>query len=81
MNHVKPYSHEIIQAKTLHGKHSREVGSDATLFKTSESRIPITSMTETVEYGPHTPTLVGLAGPGRVDQKSWCSILRMKTVS
>ena len=61
------YSYEIIRAKTLYAKHARKVGSGVRLSKPSESLIPTKSTTETVEYGPHIPTLVELAESGVLD--------------
>ena len=61
------YSYEIIRAKTLYAKHARKVGSGVRLSKPSESQIPTKSTTETVEYGPHIPTLVELAESGELD--------------
>jgi len=61
------YSYEIIRAKTLYAKHARKVGSGVRLSKPSESQIPTKSTTETVEYGPHIPTLVVLAESGGLD--------------
>ena len=61
------YSYEIIRAKTLYAKHARKVGSGVRLSKPSDSQIPTKGTTETVEYGPHIPTLVELAESGGLD--------------
>lgn len=56
------YSYEIIRAKTLYAKHARKVGSGVRLA------IPPTTsakgINETVEYGPHIPTLIEIAEAG-----------------
>lgn len=54
------YSYEIIRAKTLYAKHARKVGSGVLLN-------PTTHTSQTVEYGPHIPTLVDLADEGDLD--------------
>jgi len=51
------YSYEIIRAKTLYAKHTRKVDSGVRLTKPSETAISTRSVTETVEYEPHIPTL------------------------
>ena len=54
------YSYEIIRAKMLYAKYARKVGSGVRVTdKTSRS--------ETVEYGPHIPTLVQIAEEGGLD--------------
>lgn len=54
------YSYEIIRAKMLYAKYARKVGSGVRVTdKTSGS--------ETVEYGPHIPTLVEMAEAGTLD--------------
>lgn len=54
------YSYEIIRAKMLYAKYARRVGSGVRVTdKTSGS--------ETVEYGPHIPTLVEMAEAGNLD--------------
>jgi transposase len=54
------YSYEIIRAKTLYAKYARTVGSGILVN-------PTTKVSETVEYGPHIPTLVDLADDGELD--------------
>jgi transposase len=61
------YSYEIIRAKTLYAKHARKVGSGVRLSVPSESPIPTKGVPETVEYGPHIPTLVEMAEAGGFD--------------
>lgn len=58
------YSYEIIRAKTLYAKHARKVGSGVRLTTTSTTEIPTKSVSETIEYGPHIPTLVEIADAG-----------------
>jgi hypothetical protein len=58
-----PYSYEIIRAKTLYAKHARKVGSGVRL-KESTAGIPTSGTLETVEYGPHIPTLIEIADEG-----------------
>lgn len=54
------YSYEIIRAKMLYAKYARKVGSGVRIAaKTGSS--------ETVEYGPHIPTLVEIAESGGLD--------------
>ena len=61
------YSYEIIRAKTLYAKHARKVGSGVRLATPSTTEIPTKSVSETVEYGPHIPTLVEIADAGGFD--------------
>lgn len=61
------YSYEIIRAKTLYAKEARKVGSGIRLLPGSESQVPTKSISETVEYGPHIPTLIDLAEDGKFD--------------
>lgn len=61
------YSYEIIRAKTLYAKHARKVGSGVRLIPPSEAPIPTKGTSETVEYGPHIPTLVEIADSGGLD--------------
>ncbi len=55
------YSYEIIRAKTLYAKQARKVGSGL-LPSASASGVG-----QTVEYGPHIPTLIDLAESGGLD--------------
>jgi transposase len=61
------YSYEIIRAKTLYAKEARKVGSGVRLLPGVESQIPTKLASETVEYGPHIPTLIDLAEDGKFD--------------
>lgn len=61
------YSYEIIRAKTLYAKHARKVGSGVRLTTPSETPIPTKGTSETVEYGPHIPTLLEIADSGGLD--------------
>ena len=61
------YSYEIIRAKTLYAKEARKVGSGIRLLPGSVSQVPTKSTSETVEYGPHIPTLIDLAEDGKFD--------------
>lgn len=61
------YSYEIIRAKTLYAKEARKVGSGIRLLPGAESQVPTKSAPETVEYGPHIPTLIDLAEDGKFD--------------
>ena len=61
------YSYEIIRAKTLYAKQARKVGSGVRLVTGSESHVPTKLASETVEYGPHIPTLIDLAEDGKFD--------------
>lgn len=61
------YSYEIIRAKTLYAKEARKVGSGIRLLPGAESQVPTQSVSETVEYGPHIPTLIDLAEDGKFD--------------
>lgn len=61
------YSYEIIRAKTLYAKEARKVGSGIRLLPGAESPVPTKSTSETVEYGPHIPTLIDLAEDGKFD--------------
>lgn len=61
------YSYEIIRAKTLYAKEARKVGSGIRLMPSAEYQIPTKSGSETVEYGPHIPTLIDLAEDGKFD--------------
>jgi len=60
------YSYEIIRAKTLYEKHARKVGSG--VRSKSELQAPGSTIdtTQSVEYGPHIPTLVNLVETGQV---------------
>ncbi|EKD97728.1 MAG: hypothetical protein ACD_23C00754G0002 [uncultured bacterium] len=59
------YSYEIIRAKTLYAKEARKVGSGIRLLPGAELQVPTKSASETVEYGPHIPTLIDLAEDGK----------------
>ena len=61
------YSYEIIRAKTLYAKEARKVGSGIRRLPGTECQVPIKSTPETVEYGPHIPTLIDLAEDGKFD--------------
>ena len=58
------YSYEIIRAKTLYAKHARKVGSGIRLI---EAQGTTKGTSQTVEYGPHIPTLVEIAEAGGLD--------------
>lgn len=61
------YSYEIIRAKTLYAKHARKVGSGVRLVVSSLTAIPTSGGSQTIEYGPHIPTLVEIAEDGGLD--------------
>lgn len=61
------YSYEIIRAKTLYAKQARKVGSGVRLATPSGTTIPTKATSETVEYGPHIPTLIEIAEAGGLD--------------
>ncbi len=61
------YSYEIIRAKTLYAKHARKVGSGVRITTPSVTSIPTKGASETVEYGPHIPTLIEFAEEGGLD--------------
>lgn len=61
------YSYEIIRAKTLYAKHARKVGSGVRFAAPVELVVPSKNLPETVEYGPHIPTLVEIAEEGGLD--------------
>lgn len=54
------YSYEIIRAKMLYAKYARKVGSGVRIVQE-------TGGSETVEYGPHIPTLIEMAEAGNLD--------------
>ena len=54
------YSYEIIRAKVLYAKYARKVGSGVRIAAVSGNQ-------QTVEYGPHIPTLVESAESGDLD--------------
>jgi len=58
------YSYEIIRAKTLYAKHARKVGSGILL---TEAKGTTKATSQTIEYGPHIPTLVEIAESGGLD--------------
>jgi len=61
------YSYEIIRAKTLYAKHARKVGSGVRLATPSTTEISTKYVSETIEYGPHIPTLIEMAEDGGFD--------------
>ncbi len=61
------YSYEIIRAKTLYAKQARKVGSGVRLATPSGTTVPTKATSETVEYGPHIPTLIEIAEAGGLD--------------
>ncbi|NMP24270.1 ISL3 family transposase [Sulfobacillus harzensis] len=61
------YSYEIIRAKVLYAKYARTVGSGVRLVVPSSTEIPTSGGSQTVEYGPHIPTLVEIADEGGLD--------------
>ncbi|MDH6186742.1 ISL3 family transposase [Polaromonas sp. CG_23.6] len=61
------YSYEIIRAKTLYAKEARKVGSGVRLLPGTETQVPTKPASETIEYGPHIPTLIDLADNGKFD--------------
>ena len=61
------YSYEIIRAKTLYAKHARKVGSGVRIAEPSYPSTSSKGVSETVEYGPHIPTLVEFAEEGGLD--------------
>ena len=61
------YSYEIIRAKTLYAKHARKVGSGVRMVVPSSTSVPTRGGAQTVEYGPHIPTLVEIAEEGGLD--------------
>ena len=61
------YSYEIIRAKTMYSKHARKVGSGVRFAEAGVNRVSTKGVLETVEYGPHIPTLVELAESGVLD--------------
>lgn len=61
------YSYEIIRAKTLYAKQARKVGSSTRLVNTSKDAAPTWRASETIEYGPHIPTLIDIAEAGGLD--------------
>ena len=60
------YSYEIIRAKTLYAKQARKDGSGVRLTMPS-STTSTKGISETVEYGPHIPTLIEIAEAGGLD--------------
>ena len=54
------YSYEIIRAKVMYAKYARKVGSGVRISA-------LTGSQQTVEYGPHIPTLVEIAESGGLD--------------
>lgn len=57
------YSYEIIRAKTLYAKHARKVGSGVRprIYQDVQD-----GASQTVEYGPHIPTLVDMVESGKL---------------
>ena len=62
------YSYDIIRAKTLYAKQARKVGSGVRLLPSAQTLDLTKSAPETIEYGPHIPTLIDLAEGGSFDQ-------------
>lgn len=60
-------SYEIIRAKTLYAKQARKVGTGVRLTARSETPLPTKGASETVEYGPHIPTLIEIGEAGGLD--------------
>lgn len=60
------YSYEVIRAKTLYEKHARKVGSGIRPKSDLETPVSTRGASQSVEYGPHIPTLVDLVESGRV---------------
>ena len=60
------YSYEIIRAKTLYAKHARKVGSGMR-FAAPAGASSAKAVPQTVEYGPHIPTLIEIAESGGLD--------------
>ena len=56
------YSYEIIRAKVLYAKYARTVGSGM-----KSSKVPANAQAQTIEYGPHIPTLLEMAEDGGWD--------------
>lgn len=61
------YSYDIIRAKTLYAKQARKVGTGVRFIRDVESKNPTNTTSETIEYGPHIPTLIDLADEGKFD--------------
>jgi transposase len=61
------YSYEIIRAKTLYAKHARKVGNGVRLATPSLDTVSTRGIVETVEYGPHIPTLIEIAEAGGLE--------------
>jgi hypothetical protein len=61
------YSYDIIRAKTLYAKQARKVGSGVRLLPSAQTLDLAKSAPETIEYGPHIPTLIDLAEGGNFD--------------
>lgn len=59
------YSYEIIRAKILYEKHACKVGSGVRPRAHREG-VPVTATSQSVEYGPHIPTLVDLVESGKL---------------
>ncbi len=60
------YSYEMIRAKVLYAKYARKAGSGVRWIVPSPT-IPTSGGQQTVEYGPHIPTLVEMADEGGLD--------------
>ena len=60
------YSYEMIRAKVLYAKYARKAGSGVRWIVPSPT-IPTSGGQQTVEYGPHIPTLVEMAVEGSLD--------------
>ncbi len=61
------YSYEIIRAKTLYAKHARKVGSGMRFAAPAGTSAAAKLTPQTVEYGPHIPTLIEIAESGGLD--------------
>ena len=61
------YSYEIIRAKTLYAKHARKVGSGMRFAAPAGASAAAKLTPQTVEYGPHIPTLIEIAESGGLD--------------
>ena len=60
------YSYEIIRAKTLYEKQARKVGSGIRSVIDAQTPIPTSGTPQSVEYGPHIPTLIDMVESGRI---------------
>jgi len=60
------YSYEIIRAKTLYEKQARKVGSGIKSVIDAQTPIPTSGTPQSVEYGPHIPTLIYMVESVRI---------------